>query len=705
MPGNSINTSELKAALTDPKVIAAHSFEILQSLCCLSGINEQEEAQDMLLRALEMREYFICGQEILDGLTRKFGLFPYLSPETLSFSDQIAYEVHRPDNMEPEITFHRPQAEVYWTVLEGENVVLSAPTSFGKSLIIDAIVASGRFKNILIVVPTIALIDETRKRLAKRFRGKFKVITHGSQAKADRNIFVATQERVLQDSFGDDIDFFIIDEFYKLSPRRGEDDRSSLLNQVVYNLLKKKRQFYMLGPNVQGVSPDFGRRVKYKMFLQPYRTVVSELRYVEEDGDEFERLLNLCKTLNEPTLIFCRSPARARDVATRLIEAGFGTDSVLGKQAADWVSQHYHSDWHFTKALRLGIGIHHGRIPRALAQFVVHAFDTGEIRFLICTSTLIEGVNTKAKNIIIFDHVINRTPIDLFTFNNIRGRAGRMKEHFVGHVYLFHPEPEQQLPFVDMPVFEQSEDAPDSLLIQIDDNDLTSNSRERMNGFLVQDVLDYATLQANVGLDPQRQINMAREIKANIKDFAAVLQWDGLPTAYQVQQICGLLWRHFDGRKLGGGGVHTDRQLAYLINSLRSAPSIKSMIDSQVSYWGADMAVQITLDFLRLWANFHFPRLLRGLDRIQKDLFRRAGHPSGDYDYFANKVEHYFLDAGIVALDEYGIPLEVARKLQNVLASGGNLDDTLAKLNSLDVERTNLTSFEKALVEEAQSNL
>lgn len=49
------------------------------------------------------------------------------------------------------------------------------------------------------------------------------------------------------------------------------------------------------------------------------------------------------------------------------------------------------------------------------------------------------------------------------------------------------------------------------------------------------------------------------------------------------------------------------------------------MIQSQVDYWGdADTAVQQVLDFLRLWANFNFPRLLRGLNRIQKDVFTRA---------------------------------------------------------------------------------
>ena len=706
MPNNTVDAAELKAALSDASRVRVHSFRILQDLCRFAGTAEEQVAQDMILRALEVRDHFQVGREILDGLVRQFGLFPYLVPEELPLPDQIAYEVHRPPSLGQDIVFHRPQAEVYWALAAGENVVLSAPTSFGKSLIIDAIIATDRYRNILIVVPTIALIDETRRRLAERFRGRYKIITHGSQTKAERNIFVATQERVLQDSLVNDVDFLVVDEFYKLSPARGDDDRCALLNQVLYHLLKKVGQFYMLGPNVLGVSPDFSRRVRYRTFLEPYRTVVSELHYVEGPGNEFERLIKVCEQLNEPTLIFCRSPRRAADVARRLMEAGLGQESPDSRAAADWIAMHYHPDWHFSKAFRLGIGIHHGRIPRALAQFAVRTFDNGGMRFLVCTSTLIEGVNTKAKNIVIFDHEISRTPIDLFTFNNIRGRAGRMKQHFVGHVYLFHPEPEQELPLVDIPVFSQPEDAPDSLLIQIDDTDLTAGSRERLSSFFSQDVLDYDTLKGNVGLDPQSQLNLAREIRDNLSVLVPILQWSGLPTAHQVQQICRLLWRHFNGPGLGGGSVRSADQLAYLINGLRSAPSVQGMIRGAVSYLGdADAAVQQVLDFLRLWANFHFPRLLRGLDRIQRDVFTRASLRPGDYEYFANRIENYFLDAGVVALDEYGVPLELARKLQTLLACDGNLDATLAKLRHLNVEATGLSPFEKKLLIEARDAL
>ena len=177
------------------------------------------------------------------------------------------------------------------------------------------------------------------------------------------------------------------------------------------------------------------------------------------------------------------SPARASEVAKRLVAAGLGSENERLRDAAESIAATYHPEWHFGKALSRGIGIHHGRIPRSLAQFAVRRFNEGEIRFLACTSTLIEGVNTKARNIIIFDNTINREEIDLFTFNNIKGRSGRMFQYFVGHVYVFHSDPEAELPFVDVPVFSQSSNTPNSLLIQMDENDLTEDSRTRRRRF------------------------------------------------------------------------------------------------------------------------------------------------------------------------------------------------------------------------------
>ena len=63
---------------------------------------------------------------------------------------------------------------------------------------------------------------------------------------------------------------------------------------------------------------------------------------------------------------------------------------------------------------------------------------------LICTSTLIEGVNTAAKSVLIYDKAIANRNYDFFTFSNIRGRAGRLGQHHVGKVYLSTDLPDRR---------------------------------------------------------------------------------------------------------------------------------------------------------------------------------------------------------------------------------------------------------------------
>jgi hypothetical protein len=706
MPSSSFLVNSVRDTLSNPSTIPPNAFAIVQSISRLWALGEEVTAQELILRSLEHRELFGECRPILDALIREVGLFPFLEVEDLGLSDALAYEYHKPVNMEATgVVFHRPQARVYRELLAGNNIVLSAPTSFGKSLVIDGIVASRKYSNILVVVPTIALIDETRRRLSI-LTNEYKIITHRFQQPVARNVYILTQERVLDHPNLDDIDFFVIDEFYKLTPGRDEDERSALLNHVFYLLARKRKPFYLLGPNVSGVSPDFQSRLEFQFIHEPYQTVVSELHKVELQGDEFDTLASLCRELTGPTIIFCQSPGRASEVASQLVQREVCGESEALRAAVDWVGAEYHPNWHFTQALRYGIGVHHGRIPRALSQFVVRAFDFGLMQFLVCTSTLIEGVNTKAENVIIFDKKINRKNLDYFTFNNIRGRSGRMKKHYVGHVYLFHDPPAVGLPVVDVPAFTQSEGATDSLLLQLDEDDLTEDSQQRLSGYKAQRLLSYETLKANAGVDPNSQIAVARTIFDNPNGFYPLLSWTQTPSWDQLLTVCQLMWDNFGGQGLGGGSVRSFRQLATRINRLRGVPTTRTLIEEQLKYDSdPDQAVPSVLDFLRLWANFHFPRLLRAIDQIQKDVFGTLDVRPGDYESFATRVEHFFMDPALVALDEYGVPLQLARKLRHYLAPNGNLDDVLARLKRLDVATSRLHPFEVDVLLDAQEHI
>jgi ATP-dependent helicase YprA (DUF1998 family) len=174
-----MTTFELRRTLSDPNAISREPFPLLKEIATRFNAGEEHTARDLILHALEYRDRFGPYEGILESLVREVGLFPYVDADALSLTDSIAYEYHRPANLDGAIVFHREQAEVYRRLMDGDSVILSAPTSFGKSKVIDAVIASDRYQNLVVIVPTIALIDETRRRLAQ-FAGKFKLITQVS---------------------------------------------------------------------------------------------------------------------------------------------------------------------------------------------------------------------------------------------------------------------------------------------------------------------------------------------------------------------------------------------------------------------------------------------------------------------------------------------------------------------------------------------
>lgn len=431
----SINIQELRRILRGKVIRQIDKYSILKDIANLTALN-RTIGQEFILRLLSRISDFKEFEEIIYSLVRQVGLFPYLNEDELSFRDTIAYEMHRPTGFKENIVFHHAQAEIYYALLRKENIVLSAPTSFGKSLIIDSIIASLNYSNIVIIVPTIALIDETRKRLSK-FKSIYKIITHPSQVITSKNVFILTQERALEIIKNTDVDFFVIDEFYKLSPQRTDEERCHILNQVFYTLVKTGAQFYLLGPNIERVTTELLDNIQYKFIKTDYKTVVSERHNITVGKNEkpINKLIELCKELDEPTLIFCQSPASANKVATAFLESQVFPKETINDDLVKWLKNNYHPQWILPNCIERKIGIHHGKIPRSIAQKCIKLFNDGNLKFLICTSTLIEGVNTKAKNVIIYDNKIARSKFDYFTFNNICGRSGRMFSHFIDNKF------------------------------------------------------------------------------------------------------------------------------------------------------------------------------------------------------------------------------------------------------------------------------
>ena len=103
----------------------------------------------------------------------------------------------------------------------------------------------------------------------------------------------------------------------------------------------------------------------------------------------------------------------------------------------EWASNEIHEEWSVLKALNKGILVHHGQLPLGIRMLQLELFDDIDSGYniMLCTSTLLEGVNTACENIIITKPARNKTEFDAFDFFNLVGRTGRLCQYYLGTAY------------------------------------------------------------------------------------------------------------------------------------------------------------------------------------------------------------------------------------------------------------------------------
>lgn len=706
---NSLATLSDEGSLTVDVLLAINAI--------VNRSNSEWEGRDLVIRALDKFALFdAVEQSLLLNMVRAVGLFPYITPHlnNMALSDRLAYEAHRVEGVEQGMVFHHLQAHVFSLIMQGQNVVLSASTSVGKSLVIDAVLAQRRFKKAVVIVPTIALIDETRRRLVKRFRD-FNLITHPSQEAVPyvTNVYLLTQERVIQRPDLDDVEFFVLDEFYKIDLGSDKDGstRAVDLSLAFHKLAKTGAQFYMLGPHIQKISGLYD--YEYHFIPSDYSTVAVDVQNFNlgmRSEERTQKLLELVRTLESPTLIYCQAPASANRVAEYLIQDAGLTPVPETQEIAAWISKHYHPEWNVARAIALGVGIHHGGVPRALQQYIVKLFNDGVLKRIICTSTMIEGVNTSAENVIIYDRRLKTSTFDYFTYKNISGRAGRMNKYFIGKVFMLEAPPIEQGLTVEYPIGHQDETSPIGLLMQLENEYLTDISRGRLQEAYANPVLSPSTLIENRHIPIERQVEVAKTIISDLPDSQGLLGWKGIPEPNQLNYLCELVYS-LEGKNLMDYLISSSSQLAWHINELRNQKNLPAYLNDAVeNRWedvSASEAINLRLKFIRNMVCFKLPRDIMAIHKIQVDVLEQNGYEPGDFSFFAEQLENMFLDPLLTALDEYGIPTQISTKIKHLILPSEHLNDLLAKLRLLAprVERLQLTSFEKGLMQWAVAEM
>jgi len=616
-----------------------------------------------LAELMEKRKELKSYHEAFSALARAVGLWNYVDKAWASARDELAVERATIPGLD--LTLHREQLSALHTLSSGKNLILSAPTSFGKSILVDALLYQEHFKRIAIVLPTIALLDEFRRRLIMRFGQSFDVLMHHSE-KPTRNqvIFLGTQERLInRDDLGL-LDLVVVDEFYKLDPHR-RDDRSVTLNAAVYKLLSKSKQFFFLGPNIDGVLASDESRWRFEFLKTRFSTVAVDTIDLKSVPNKDERLQQeIGREDNWPALVFVSSPDKANKLANEIVESKvkFGNGAALSR----WMIDNYGGKWELSDAVAAGIGIHHGRIPRALASRFISLFNSRKIPVLICTSTLIEGVNTAAKSVLIYDKTIANRPYDFFTFSNIRGRAGRLGKHHVGQVYLFHEPPAREDVDVDAPLFGDPDEAPDEYVVHMDDEDLSPAISDRVADMAERVGLEPAQIRRFSGLGVDTLVGLRSATNAAVRSRTGIF-WSGRPKYDALVATCEVICKV---AKVQLFGCASARQLAMYISKLSHISTMRSFYQwHSSSYRGQPERIDNVFKFLRA-AEFSLPEYFAVVE-----LFAKAAFPAGSIDYSLTLAElpRWFRAEPLKILEEQGVPIQISERF----IRGG---DTVASL-------------------------
>ncbi len=355
--------------------------------------------------------------------------------------------------LDERISLHPEQIKVLEKIEKNRGLIFSAPTSFGKTFVIFEYIARFKPKNVVLVVPTLALIDEYKKKIINQYRNIFKQYKVYLSIDEDKeynleeyNLFLVTHDRVINESIHQiikSIDFLVIDEVYKLQ-KDNKDDRVLILNLAYYNLVSISKKYVLLAPFIKGVNNLDKLDDKPYFYGTNYSPVVNEVIEIPiiDDNDRLNKAKSILKELEGNTLVYFPTVTELNkyidEMADGEEEQALEANPILS-EFITWAKNEIHEKWSVLKVMENGYLVHHGQLPLGIRMLELDLFNDTNEKFyyrMLCTATLLEGVNTTAKNIIITKPARGAgNAFDAFDFYNLVGRTGRLFQHYLGKAY------------------------------------------------------------------------------------------------------------------------------------------------------------------------------------------------------------------------------------------------------------------------------
>lgn len=212
-----------------------------------------------------------------------------------------------------------------------------------------------------------------------------------------------------------------------------------------YTKTNKYGYLYFLNPN----------DLRQEEFYVPRLVKISELQKIKRekkfrvfpDDNESNDIavyygLNLCT--NGATLIFCGRKDSANRILKRIIELEerkYNITNLLAtsnmqeiNKLSKLISSNYGTENTYYEASLRGVFTHHAGISNGIKISIEYAMKNKMLNFLVCTSTLAQGVNLPIRYLIISSLYQAGEEIRVRDFHNLIGRAGRAGVYTEGSI-------------------------------------------------------------------------------------------------------------------------------------------------------------------------------------------------------------------------------------------------------------------------------
>ncbi|XP_010084212.1 PREDICTED: DNA polymerase theta, partial [Pterocles gutturalis] len=378
-------------------------------------------------------------------------------------------------------------------VLEGKNLVYSAPTSAGKTLVAELLILKRVLetrKKALLILPFVSVAKEKKCYLQALFQ-EVDVRVEGYMGSmppagpfSALDVAVCTIEkanglinRLIEENRMDSLGVVVVDELHMLGDSHRGYLLELLLTKVRYVTEKVgKRHAKMTSPGFGGIQivgmsatlPNLGLLASWldaELYCTDFRPVPlkewvkigsniydSSMNLVREfqpklqlKGDE-DHVVSLCyETVcdGHSVLLFCPSKnwcEKLADIIAREFYSLQQTESaaknsvpapvVVDREGIDEVLDQLKRsisglDSVLQRTLPWGVAFHHAGLTFDERDIIEGAFRQGLIRVLAATSTLSSGVNLPARRVIIRTPMFGGKLLDILTYKQMAGRAGR----------------------------------------------------------------------------------------------------------------------------------------------------------------------------------------------------------------------------------------------------------------------------------------